>query len=329
MKIINSKCPNCGANLDIPEETNRIKCGHCGQTLLIDDEKIKIDANLSVDGIETNDELLTSANELLNMNEYLKAKKKFLEFSEKNTDNYQGWLGLLICRTRNFTIKDNNILFSTDVNKFYEHFLRTAPEDIKKEYIGIIENYLHPSIENDKENKKDRNQSIINSIKSLKYVSTIFLILGGISFLNSCAIFAGFSWIIAGLILIPKIRDKVSLDKKKAIIISIVFVIAGSILYTIETPVGIEGIWAAADKSIQIEFDKQRNVKITLPDGRKITGKYESKYFNNEYIITIKTKNSQYESFVVKYNSKSIPNKSLCTYENEKCISYFEYKNIQ
>lgn len=327
MKIINSKCPNCGANLDISEETNKIKCSHCGQTLLIDDEKIKFDANISVDGIETNDELLTSANELLNMNEYLKAKKKFLEFSEKNPDNYQGWLGLLICRTRNFTIKDNNILFSTDVNKFYEHFLRTAPEEIKKEYVGIIENYLHPSIENAKEEKKEKKQTVINSIKGLKYASSIFLILGGIAFLNSCAVFAGFAWIIAGLILIPKIKDKVNLDKKKAIILSIVFVIAGSILYTIETPVGIEGIWTSTDKSIQIEFDKQRNVKLNLSDGREITGKYESKYFNNgEYIVTIKTQDDEFDGYVVKYKHSDASSKSLCTYENEKCTSNFKYK---
>lgn len=148
VKLISAKCPNCGAILKLSKEEDKVKCEYCKSTIIVDDAiacfKLKVSGNISIDGITTNAELIESANELLNMNEYLKAKRKFSEFSEKCPDNYQGWLGLLICRTRNFSIKDNNIMFENDVNKYYEHFSKTAPEDIKNEYFEIIDRYFAP-----------------------------------------------------------------------------------------------------------------------------------------------------------------------------------------
>lgn len=148
VKLVNAKCPNCGAKLKLSKEDEKIECEYCHNTILVDDAiacyKLKISGNVSVEGITTNAELIESANELLNMNEFLKAKRKFLEFSEKCPDNYQGWLGLLICRTRNFTIRDNNILFENDINNYREHFFRVASDEIKDKYFEIIDRYFDP-----------------------------------------------------------------------------------------------------------------------------------------------------------------------------------------
>jgi len=149
VKLVSAKCPNCGAKLKLSKEDEKVECEYCHQSIIVEEAiacfKLKVSGRISVDGISTNSELIESANELLEMNEYLKAKRKYMEFSEKCPNNYQGWLGLLICRTRNFTVKDNNIIFENDVNNYYEHFLKTAPEDIKNQYQETIENYLHPS----------------------------------------------------------------------------------------------------------------------------------------------------------------------------------------
>jgi len=148
VKLLSARCPSCGANLKLSSENEKVECEYCHQTILVDEAiayyKIKVSGKVSVDGISTNSELIESANELLEMNEYLKAKRKFMEFSEKFPNNYQGWLGLLICRTRNFTIKDNNIIFENDINNYYEHFLKTAPEEIKNQYKETMEKYLRP-----------------------------------------------------------------------------------------------------------------------------------------------------------------------------------------
>lgn len=148
MKLVSAKCPNCGASLKLSKEKEETKCDYCKNTIIVDEAiacfKLKVSGKVSVEGISTNADLIEVANELLDMNEYLKAKRKFLEFSEKCPDDYQGWLGLLICRTRNFTIRDNNIMFENDVNKYRDHFFRVAPEDVKEQYFETIDRYFDP-----------------------------------------------------------------------------------------------------------------------------------------------------------------------------------------
>ena len=148
VKLVSAKCPNCGAALKLSKEEERVECEYCHNTIVVDDAiacyKLKVSGNVSVEGISTNSDLIEAANELLDMNEFLKAKRKFLEFSEKCPDNYQGWLGLLICRTRNFTIRDNNIMFENDINKYRDHFFRVAPDDIKSQYFETIDRYFDP-----------------------------------------------------------------------------------------------------------------------------------------------------------------------------------------
>lgn len=148
VKLVSAKCPNCGAALKLSKEDEKAKCEYCHNTIIVDDAiacyKLKVSGNVSVEGIATNAELIESANELLNMKEFLKAKRKFQEFSEKCPDNYQGWLGLLICRTRNFTIRDNNLMFENDIHKYREHFFKVAPENIKEQYFETIDRYFYP-----------------------------------------------------------------------------------------------------------------------------------------------------------------------------------------
>lgn len=148
VKLVSAKCPNCGASLKLSKEDEKVECDYCHNTIVVDDAiacyKLKISGKVSVEGISTNADLIEAANELLDMKEFLKAKRKFLEFSEKCPDNYQGWLGLLICRTRNFTIRDNNLMFENDINKYREHFFRVAPDDIKEQYFETIDRYFDP-----------------------------------------------------------------------------------------------------------------------------------------------------------------------------------------
>lgn len=165
MKLVSAKCPNCGADLKLDTEKTSVECEYCKQNIMVEEAveryKIEVSGTISIDGIVSDSELISSANDLLEMKEFLKAKRKFQEFSEKCPNDYQGWLGLLICRTRNFTIRDNNIVFENEVKKYYEHFLKTAPENIKNQYKKILDAYFHIEQEGDnnpninKNNKKN------------------------------------------------------------------------------------------------------------------------------------------------------------------------------
>lgn len=145
MKLIVAKCPSCGAKLDVLENQKTIICEYCKQTILLENESLaNSELKVSIEGLKTDKELITSANQLLEMGEFLKSKKLFLEFAEKNPNDYHGWLGLLISRTRNFTIRDNNALFENDIQRFNKNFRETATVEALKKYGLIIDNYFNP-----------------------------------------------------------------------------------------------------------------------------------------------------------------------------------------
>lgn len=174
MKLVSAKCPNCGADLKLSKEAEKIECEYCNKTIIVEDAiacyKLKVTGKIDIEGIESNSELITAATELMDMNEYLKAKRKFLEFTQKCPDNYQGWLGLLICRTRVFSIKDQNSMFENDINNYYKNFLRTAPAEIKNQYIDIIENYFCPSKANEMSTiNEPESKSNFSKLKKVKF----------------------------------------------------------------------------------------------------------------------------------------------------------------
>lgn len=264
VKLVSAKCPSCGASLKISKEDERTKCDYCHQTIIVDDAiacyKLKISGTISVEGIASNSELIDAANELLDMQEYLKAKRKFLEFSEKCPDNYQGWLGLLICRTRNFTIKDNNIMFENDVNKYYEHFLKVAPDEVKNDYVEIIENYLHPNnVEQKIKNTVTKTKSITDfkiDPKFKYFIAPVILIICGLSLLGNLIFVGGTLWILAGIVLIPKVKEQFKFSNKKTIIISVVLSVIGFFAFAVESPYSFVGKWESTDNTYYIEFKK-------------------------------------------------------------------------
>lgn len=329
IKLISAKCPNCGALLKLSKKDEMIKCEYCNQTIMVDDAvacyKLKISGNISVDGIESNSELINSANELLSMQEYLKAKKKFLEFSEKCPDDYQGWLGLLICRTRNFTIKDNNIMFENDINKYYDHFLKVAPEDIKNDYVEIIENYLHPKASDQIVKKtiaKNFNSNFKINPKIRPFIAPAILVLMGLALLGNSIFIGGVLWCLSGIVLIPKVKDKLNFSNKKAIIFSVILGVVGFFAFAIESPYGFVGKWESLDNNYLIEF-KKGDAFVLKTHGEEIDGKYSSTYENNQYTIIISTDNDDYNNIIYKYFGNKSDNK-LCLYENDSCITYFK-----
>ena len=329
LKLVSAKCPSCGASLKLSKENETTQCEYCHQTIIVDDAiacyKLKICGTISVEGIESNSELIEAANELLNMQEFLKAKRKFLEFSEKCPDNYQGWLGLLICRTRNFTIKDNNIMFENDINKYYEHFLKIAPENIKKDYVEIIEKYLHPEKLEQKdmqpitETKLNLNLKIDSRIKP--FIAPVILIIMGLALLSNSIFIGGILFCLSGIVLIPKIKEKLKFTDKKSIIFSVAFGIIGFFAFAIERPYSFVGEWESVDNKYKIEF-KQDNTFILKISQKEINGTYSHIYKNNQYTITINTDNEKYNNIIYKYFSNTNYNK-LCLYENGNCITYF------
>lgn len=289
MKIIAAKCPSCGANLEIDSETKITKCSFCKQNIILDDEKI-LDKDLlvSLSGIKSDKNLLESANKLLEMGEFLKSKKLFLEFTDKHPDKYQGWLGLLISRTRNFAIKDNNTLFESDIEKYNRNFQNTATDEIKEEFNPIIENYLNPVFKieemlkfKNKIKKEPINFSLNETTKKIILYFCIFIFMvAGLSEISSGEI-SGLFFILFAVSLIPKFKEKIKKFKIKPWILSIIFLFIAIIL----TPPSFEGKYEDTENNIYAEFFSD-TAYITIGE-LTFTENYTYDYENSTYTIEV------------------------------------------
>lgn len=78
MKIINMKCPNCDASIEVNSELGNIKCNYCGSNIYIQDEN------------ETKTERVIKAlgNEAQKMRDYYSSSEyqKKLEINRENTN---------------------------------------------------------------------------------------------------------------------------------------------------------------------------------------------------------------------------------------------------
>ena len=157
MKLLQIKCPSCGANLKPKENTKEITCNYCGTTTVIDDEIIKVEHHIKNDMLELKFE---NASTYLNkMKNYNMAFKQYKELSDIISSDPRVWLGQLLSLTKNFSNYDiyNDSKLLEYIREVYQNYLnveedKTKQEKIKKEYNDYIE-IVNKNIEKNTENK--------------------------------------------------------------------------------------------------------------------------------------------------------------------------------
>lgn len=110
MELKKIKCPSCGGELDIPEDSDEMKCGFCGSKVIIDDKATEV-GRIKKTEIRAKKELdeheLENKKKNDNYNDEREYKKK------KNTGKLKGWAIALtiICLLFTFTaFRDGKIL---------------------------------------------------------------------------------------------------------------------------------------------------------------------------------------------------------------------------
>ena len=116
---------------------------------------------------------------------------------------------------------------------------------------------------------------------------------------------------IAGILLIPQVKERLNLSKKSVIIISIVLGIIGFICFAIEVPYGYVGKWDTSDKSYTIEFKDDNSFSLNY-NNKDVEGTYTHEYKDNIYYITISTSDEEYDKKIYKYDSNESNSKELC-----------------
>ena len=80
MKLVEKKCPNCGANINFGINDKEVKCNYCHTSFTIEKDLTNIDEVMEM-GKENLDKVLNSASFSLNVKEVKKVSKAIMIIS--------------------------------------------------------------------------------------------------------------------------------------------------------------------------------------------------------------------------------------------------------
>lgn len=141
--------------------------------------------------------------------------------------------------------------------------------------------------------------------------------------MGSSIFVGGTLWVLAGIVLIPKVKEQFKFSNKKAIIISVILGVIGFFAFAIESPYSFVGKWESIDTNYLIEFKKDNTFILKTPE-EEINGTYSNIYENNQYTITVFSDNNKINNITYKYYNEANSLKKLCLYENAACITYYK-----
>ena len=167
MKLVETKCPNCGAALQVEKRNKKVKCDYCNSTFLLDDENTINIKHMQVGQISEEQEYINAKTNLDKLKNYDEAYKIYLSLSKRYVDDSEVWIGLLRSLTKDFSYKYATLEFRNLYQKYWNNYIALADKkDISKyevKYKKYIEE-IEASSENDSEIVKTEKCYILSTV---------------------------------------------------------------------------------------------------------------------------------------------------------------------
>lgn len=167
MKLVETKCPNCGAALQVEKRNKKVKCDYCNSTFLLDDENTINVKHMQVGQISEEQEYINAKTNLDKLKNYDEAYKIYLSLSKRYVDDSEVWIGLLRSLTKDFSYKYATLEFRNLYQKYWNNYIALADKkDISKyevKYKKYIEE-IEASSENDSEIVKTEKCYILSTV---------------------------------------------------------------------------------------------------------------------------------------------------------------------
>ncbi len=158
--MVETKCPNCGANIKVENNNKTLVCEHCGAKFLLEDVVNKyqtvnqynttqnIVKNIyGHDTLETAD-MIRNADVFVTLGEFSKAENLYTQVINANPADWRGWFGFVRIKTKNFTD-----LADTKHLEYLEKARKVADNQQKTEIDNIYSEYLQ-KIKEEKERQR-------------------------------------------------------------------------------------------------------------------------------------------------------------------------------
>lgn len=140
MKVKTYNCPDCGASLNIEENTKHVYCNYCGGQVTVQSEEIVI-KHLEPGDITEEQEYI-NAETNLKLKNYTEAYKGYKSLSKRYVNDPVVWIGLLRSCSNDFTRDCYESYYRSELVKFWEAFSSLAPEEEINKYKKQYEEYI-------------------------------------------------------------------------------------------------------------------------------------------------------------------------------------------
>lgn len=138
MKIIQLKCPSCGANLKVSDKLKSYTCNFCGATSILDNEVIKIEHTFINPEV---DELYKKLDGYIKINNKEKMNELIDQVIDKRPYDPRTWLYAIKVETNNYSA---TIAYDEEqVEEYLDNYIALEDNDVKlNENVQLIRKYL-------------------------------------------------------------------------------------------------------------------------------------------------------------------------------------------
>ena len=166
MKLVETKCPNCGAALQVEKSSKKIKCEYCNSTFILDDENTINIKHMQVGQITEEQEYINAKTNLDKLKNYDEAYRIYLSLSKRYVDDPEVWIGLLRAYTKDFTHIVNMNSFKNTYTKYWNNYVALASSSDVNKYKSKFESYNNILDEKqiEKEEKKKKNREGLGTL---------------------------------------------------------------------------------------------------------------------------------------------------------------------
>lgn len=108
MPITSAKCPSCGGDIKLDDTKKSGFCMYCGGQVIVEDAialgKVKVEGNVRVEADV--EKMVRNGLKFIELGEYQKAKEVFVGLYKEAPEDYRGWWGIVLAKTKNFTVSE-------------------------------------------------------------------------------------------------------------------------------------------------------------------------------------------------------------------------------
>ena len=165
MPLVNAKCTNCGAPLQVDNTHEAAVCQYCGSAFIVEKAiqnfNISFTNNITAQNViiagkgeMEKERLLQNAKTQLGFNDTASARSTYQQVTNDYPDDYRGWYGMACILSTNFNNTVVNERTFAEIKDYMRKALKCVPNNKKNELNNIWNDYTIKYKESIKTNKE-------------------------------------------------------------------------------------------------------------------------------------------------------------------------------